>query len=189
MWARSPRSTCPRRRVTLVGHEVTTSDAGATVTAQLLVDGEHVTVTGEGNGPIAAFVHALQRTWPSTSTSSTTPSTPSAPAPTPRPPPTSRPAARTGQVGRRPRHQDPRGLVEGCDQRGQPAVGPAAMRPGTWTFPRCGRDMRRWISIPVEIAADPAPGLPQIIPCVSIQNALLSGCVFRPIRRTRPFRG
>jgi 2-isopropylmalate synthase len=39
---------------------VTTRDEGANVTAQLLVDGEHHTVTGKGNGPIAAFVHALQ---------------------------------------------------------------------------------------------------------------------------------
>ncbi len=31
-----------------------------TITAQLVVDGEHRTVTGEGNGPIAAFVHALR---------------------------------------------------------------------------------------------------------------------------------
>jgi 2-isopropylmalate synthase len=30
------------------------------VTAQLLVDGEHRTVSGEGNGPIAAFMHALR---------------------------------------------------------------------------------------------------------------------------------
>ena len=47
-------------RFELLTHEITTGDAGATVTAQLLVDGEHRTVTGEGNGPIAAFVHALQ---------------------------------------------------------------------------------------------------------------------------------
>jgi 2-isopropylmalate synthase len=46
--------------IALVGHEITTGDAGAKVTAQLLVDGEHHTVMGEGNGPIAAFVHALQ---------------------------------------------------------------------------------------------------------------------------------
>ena len=32
----------------------------STITAQLLVDGEHRTVTGKGNGPIAAFVHAVQ---------------------------------------------------------------------------------------------------------------------------------
>jgi 2-isopropylmalate synthase len=30
------------------------------VTAQLLVDGEHRTVTGAGTGPLAAFVAALQ---------------------------------------------------------------------------------------------------------------------------------
>ena len=30
------------------------------MTAQLLVDGEHRTVTGQGGGPIAAFVAALQ---------------------------------------------------------------------------------------------------------------------------------
>ena len=64
---------------------------GATVTAQLVVDGEHRTVTGEGNGPIAAFVARPARgASASTSTSSTTPSTPSAAAPTPRRPPTSR---------------------------------------------------------------------------------------------------
>jgi 2-isopropylmalate synthase len=45
----------------LLTHEITTGDAGAKVTAQLLVEGEHHTVTGEGNGPIAAFVHALQK--------------------------------------------------------------------------------------------------------------------------------
>src|SRR5699024_9618277 len=28
--------------------------------AQLLVDGEHRTVSGAGNGPVSAFVHALQ---------------------------------------------------------------------------------------------------------------------------------
>lgn len=46
--------------ITLLSHEVTTSDEGASVTAQLLVNGEHRTVTGRGRGPIAAFVHALQ---------------------------------------------------------------------------------------------------------------------------------
>jgi 2-isopropylmalate synthase len=46
-------------RVQLLGHEVTTSDDGAKVTAQVLVDGEHRTIQGEGNGPIAAFVHGL----------------------------------------------------------------------------------------------------------------------------------
>jgi 2-isopropylmalate synthase len=47
--------------VQLVSHETTTGESGTTVTAQLLVDGEHRTVTGAGNGPIAALVAALRR--------------------------------------------------------------------------------------------------------------------------------
>jgi 2-isopropylmalate synthase len=46
--------------VQLMSHESTTGEDGAKVVAQLLVDGEHRTVTGEGNGPIAAFVHAVR---------------------------------------------------------------------------------------------------------------------------------
>jgi 2-isopropylmalate synthase len=62
MWARFSEEYLPESPpIILIGHEVTTSDAGATVTAQLMVEGEHVTVTGAGNGPIAAFVHALQK--------------------------------------------------------------------------------------------------------------------------------
>src|SRR3954463_5912632 len=62
MWARFSDEYLPESpSITLIGHEVTTSEAGATVTAQLIVEGEHVTVTGAGNGPIAAFVQALQR--------------------------------------------------------------------------------------------------------------------------------
>src|SRR3954468_11726532 len=62
MWARFSEEYLPESpSITLVGHEVTTGDAGATVTAQLMVEGEPVTVTGAGNGPIAAFVHALQK--------------------------------------------------------------------------------------------------------------------------------
>ena len=53
------------------------------------------TITGEGNGPIAAFVHAAPATGSaSSSTWSTTPSTPWARAPTPPPSPTSRPSDR-----------------------------------------------------------------------------------------------
>jgi 2-isopropylmalate synthase len=43
----------------LLSHEVTTTDEGATLTAQLLVDGAHRTVMGTGSGPIAAFVNGL----------------------------------------------------------------------------------------------------------------------------------
>jgi 2-isopropylmalate synthase len=46
--------------VQLVSHESTTGEDGSRVTAQLMADGEHRTVVGEGNGPIAAFVAGLQ---------------------------------------------------------------------------------------------------------------------------------
>ena len=46
--------------VELISHETTTGPAGAKVTAQLRVDGQHRTVVGEGNGPIDAFIAALQ---------------------------------------------------------------------------------------------------------------------------------
>ena len=46
--------------VQLVSHESTTGEDGSRVTAQLMVDGAHRTVVGEGNGPIAAFVAGLQ---------------------------------------------------------------------------------------------------------------------------------
>ena len=47
--------------ISLLSHELTSSSEGKTtqVTAQLLVDGEHRTVSGSGNGPIDAFVSAL----------------------------------------------------------------------------------------------------------------------------------
>jgi 2-isopropylmalate synthase len=61
MWARFSEEYLPeQRRLQLLGHETTTGDQGASVTAQLLVDGEHRTVVGRGNGPIAAFVNALK---------------------------------------------------------------------------------------------------------------------------------
>jgi 2-isopropylmalate synthase len=44
----------------LLSHETTTGERGASVTAQLLVDGEHRTITGRGNGPIDAFVAGLR---------------------------------------------------------------------------------------------------------------------------------
>jgi 2-isopropylmalate synthase len=46
--------------VELISHETTTGPSGAKVTAQLRVDGQHRTIIGEGNGPIDAFVAALQ---------------------------------------------------------------------------------------------------------------------------------
>ena len=44
----------------LVGSEVTTGGGHTSVTAQLLVDGQHRTIVGEGNGPIDALVFAIR---------------------------------------------------------------------------------------------------------------------------------
>jgi len=44
----------------LIGSEVTTGAGRTTVVAQLLVDGQHRTVVGEGNGPIDALVAGLR---------------------------------------------------------------------------------------------------------------------------------
>jgi 2-isopropylmalate synthase len=48
-------------RMQLLQHEVSEGDDAARLTARLLVDGEEVSVTGSGNGPIAAFIDALER--------------------------------------------------------------------------------------------------------------------------------
>ena len=47
--------------IRLISHELTSSSEGklTQVTAQLIVDGEHVTASGSGNGPIDAFVTAM----------------------------------------------------------------------------------------------------------------------------------
>ena len=49
----------------LTGHELHTArrGQGAPVTAQVVADGEHHTVTGEGSGPISAFVRGLRETF------------------------------------------------------------------------------------------------------------------------------
>jgi 2-isopropylmalate synthase len=44
----------------LVGSEVSTGGGHTSVTAQLLVDGQHRTIAGEGNGPIDALVAAVR---------------------------------------------------------------------------------------------------------------------------------
>src|SRR4051794_7429828 len=50
-------------RLRLRGHElVTGSDEVSTITAQVLIDDQPVSVSGSGNGPIAAFVHGLRDT-------------------------------------------------------------------------------------------------------------------------------
>jgi 2-isopropylmalate synthase len=47
--------------IRLLSHELSVSAEKTRITAQLLVDGEHLAVAGEGNGPIDAMVHALRR--------------------------------------------------------------------------------------------------------------------------------
>jgi 2-isopropylmalate synthase len=47
--------------VQFLSHEAITGEGGAKVTVQLLVDGQTHRVTGEGNGPIAAFVNGLKK--------------------------------------------------------------------------------------------------------------------------------
>ncbi len=46
-------------RVELLSHEMSTGGGHTTVTAELRIDDVVRTVSGQGNGPIAAFVHAL----------------------------------------------------------------------------------------------------------------------------------
>jgi 2-isopropylmalate synthase len=46
--------------IQFLGHEAVTDGGHAQVTVQLLVDGRPRTVTGQGNGPIAAFVDGLK---------------------------------------------------------------------------------------------------------------------------------
>lgn len=47
--------------VRFVNHEAVTDESGAKVTVHLVVDGRPCTVIGQGNGPIAAFVHGLKK--------------------------------------------------------------------------------------------------------------------------------
>jgi 2-isopropylmalate synthase len=62
MWTAFEREYFPvSAAVQLLSHEAVTDKSGAKVTVHLRVDGTPHTVTGEGNGPIAAFVNALRK--------------------------------------------------------------------------------------------------------------------------------
>ena len=63
MWAAFEREYLPAdARFDLVSHELRSDSTGTTtITAQLDVAGARRTLSGEGNGPIDAFVHALRR--------------------------------------------------------------------------------------------------------------------------------
>ena len=65
MWETFETEYLPEKpAIELISHETTTSKSEkgdrAKVTAQLLVEGEHKTISGEGNGPIDAIVHAVR---------------------------------------------------------------------------------------------------------------------------------
>ena len=61
MWAAFEAQYLPADpAIRLLAHELTVGEGETRITAQLLVDGEHITVSGRGNGPIAALVHALR---------------------------------------------------------------------------------------------------------------------------------
>ncbi len=62
MWSTFSEAYLPESPgLVLVSHEIRTPEGGelVQVTAQLVIDGVHQTVSGSGNGPIAAFVDAL----------------------------------------------------------------------------------------------------------------------------------
>ncbi len=60
MWDVFSREYLSGDAIRLVSHENAVSGDSDKVTAQLLVDGAHVTISGEGNGPIAAFVSGVR---------------------------------------------------------------------------------------------------------------------------------
>jgi 2-isopropylmalate synthase len=66
MWDKFQAEYLPEKSlVQLISHETSTSmgEKGerAKVTAQLMVNGEHRTISGEGNGPVDAFTHAVRQ--------------------------------------------------------------------------------------------------------------------------------
>ena len=61
MWRAFAREYLPEHpSLELVDHATHTSPAGAAIEARLRVDGVERAITGEGNGPLAALVHALR---------------------------------------------------------------------------------------------------------------------------------
>jgi 2-isopropylmalate synthase len=49
------------QRTNLAGYDTTSNDGNVTVRARLATAGTTATISGEGNGPISALVHALRR--------------------------------------------------------------------------------------------------------------------------------
>jgi 2-isopropylmalate synthase len=59
MWARFSEEYLEPHTTELLSHQIATNGDVTSVTAALRVQGQSVTVSGRGNGPIAAFVHAV----------------------------------------------------------------------------------------------------------------------------------
>jgi 2-isopropylmalate synthase len=60
MWAQFEGEYLGLGRYRLDSYELRTTAEQAEITAQVVVDGEHQTVAGRGNGPVSAFVHGLR---------------------------------------------------------------------------------------------------------------------------------
>ena len=60
MWAQFEGEYLGVGRHRLDSYELRTTAEAAEITAQVIVDGEHKTVVGAGNGPVSAFVHGLR---------------------------------------------------------------------------------------------------------------------------------
>ena len=60
MWAQFEGEYLGIGRHRLDSYELRTTAEAAEITAQVIVDGEHKTVVGTGNGPVSAFVHGLR---------------------------------------------------------------------------------------------------------------------------------
>jgi 2-isopropylmalate synthase len=61
MWAAFEREYLPQlARIELLSHELATADGVTRMSATLRVDDAVRTITGSGNGPVSAFVHALR---------------------------------------------------------------------------------------------------------------------------------
>jgi 2-isopropylmalate synthase len=62
MWGAFAAEYLPKTpRIRLAGYDTTSDDRGVTVRARLAAAGETAAISGEGNGPISALVHALRR--------------------------------------------------------------------------------------------------------------------------------
>jgi 2-isopropylmalate synthase len=60
MWAQFEGEYLGVGRLRLDSYELRTTSDTAEIMAQVIVDGEHKTVVGTGNGPVSAFVHGLR---------------------------------------------------------------------------------------------------------------------------------